>query len=298
LGGSRPKITHIHLLSKRVLHGRGTIEIKRNQKGELFFATRNADGFATWHLYPTGEQWLNQQGYVVGDKIDLTVVTYLHRHGMSYTGGAESNPASHPQKNPIQQQDGNNGTSGGYDWAASVGLDKRLGNIRADTRTIYPDGSVVQGASPTHCEPNHRRSTASSRAADFGPHTRRESQSDLARLWRETERFKEQQKHERRRSKQNPLSPVHIVSPAKTPPSNAMEPRTPKQSVSPSPVASTTTLRAELQKAVAAEHTTIHAIMKKLHAQQDEGATFETRLPQTGVPKKLAKKAARRQKKR
>jgi hypothetical protein len=86
---SQREVEYVTRLSKSALNGRGTIELRRNRNGEIFFATRYKGQYTTWHLYFKGEDWLRLHGYREGDCIDLSVAMYLHQQGLSYTGASK-----------------------------------------------------------------------------------------------------------------------------------------------------------------------------------------------------------------
>lgn len=174
-------------LTKHACSDKATIELRRNRDGDLFFATRNGTGFATWHVYPTGEGWLRDHGYVEGDLISLSVAMHLHRGGMSYTGG-QGNRTSQRQtgSTPAPPQP--------FDWSQSIRVEQRLGTIRSETTTINRHGPQSR--------PSDRETFLSNRRPRLAPSPNRPSRGprshqidkDLADLIESTRQFDENRK--------------------------------------------------------------------------------------------------------
>lgn len=177
-------------LTKGGCSDEATIQLRCNRDGDLFFVTRNGDEFATWHVYPTGERWLHDHGYVAGNKISLSVVRHLHRCGMSYTGGKGKNPAQ-------RRGAGTQHTPNPFNWSQTFRIDQRLGKIRRDTTTINRHGTDSR---PTDREtflgnqrprrlPSANRPVRSARSAPID--------KDLADLFESTRQWEESRKGQR-----------------------------------------------------------------------------------------------------
>lgn len=305
---TRREIDFVRSLSKNALSGSGTIELRRNRRGDIFFTTRHDDGFATWHLYPRGEEWLKLHGFEVGDKIGLSVALHLQQHGMSYTGGSSRRPQSVRQTNVAQDAEH-------FDWAAATGIEQRLGAIRSNTVTIRKDGSVtttndrdvVRGSHPSPTSPVHsrRRGPASSHPQDI------KLRKEIAQLVDDKRRFEE----ERKRSGTLPLLEQN----------RRKEPaRSSKQASNPIVVRDTTESKRRIERqpstrmATAVEITSpdthddhsrasvpttklddvVTAVMAKLATSAPSEPQRKPRANGSlGVPRKLQKKAAKRKKK-
>lgn len=75
---------------------KGTIELCRSAKGDMYFSARIENEHRRWLIYPEGEKWLNERGFIVGSKITGRIVNDLRRRELIYTlkpKGTHSKPS-------------------------------------------------------------------------------------------------------------------------------------------------------------------------------------------------------------
>lgn len=288
-------------LTKHACADKATIELRRNRDGELFFATRNGSGFATWHVYPTGERWLRNHGYVEGDMISLSVAMHLHRCGMSFTGGKGSRPSQ-------RQNGGTPRSPQPFDWSQSIRVEQRLGTIRSETTTINRHGPQSRPSDRETFLGNRRpRRAPSASRPSRGPRAH-QIDKDLADLIESTRQFDENRTRrvlETSPGEPRPTSARHTSGDASRRSANVAHQagKTSARNLSPISDGTKATDGTRLQTAngtaarTGREEQLVSIVMKRVAASPaEEPIAADEPPPFTGIPRRHLKKALKRKK--
>lgn len=125
--------------------------LERNKEGVLFFRQPHGDlGWVTWRVYASGEAILRRHGVTEGQILPTWLYSELKRNDHLFTDGTGPGGVVEPRRKAPQT---------GWDWAAAVGLDRRIGRSQSAKRdrvlpAIPPPARAPRHIpTPTHSSP-------------------------------------------------------------------------------------------------------------------------------------------------